>query len=211
MYIGCGRFNCDARIVAETMINEAYHQSQLNISTIERILFVVEQQKQTVYDTFHQYYKLKKYFSNSQLRTDGLPLHWCIVNNTCTDRVDIQASSEEYQTIRHNFISSISTGTTVNVVRIQRIQNERLYRQHLIEKKYFDAMLKQDTHRILYHGCANDKNILDSIIEHGFDRSRAGKAHGKTFSFSSLGHEYEELCVVFIDRYVVRLWCLFFH
>lgn len=177
------------------MITETYHQFQLGISNIKRVLFIIEQRKQTVYDTFHQYCKVKKYFSEIQLRIDGLPLHWGIVNNTSAKRVDVHASSEEYQTISNDFISSISTSTAVNVVRIQRIQNERLYRQHLIEKKYFDGILKQDTQRILYHGCANDNNILNSIVDHGFDRSRAGKAHGKIFSCSPLGHKYEELYI----------------
>lgn len=175
------------------MISEAYHQFQLGISTIKCVSFIIEQQKQTVYDMFHQYHKLKEYFSESRLRNDGLPLHWRTENNTCPKRVDVQASSEEYQAISHDFISSMSAVCTVNVIRIQRIENERLYRQHLIEKKHLDDMLNQDAQRILYHGCTNDNKILHSIVEHGFDRSRAGKAHGKIFSFSPFGHKYEEL------------------
>lgn len=175
------------------MISEAYHQFQLGISNIKHVSFIIEQEKQTVYDTFHYYHKLKEYFSDSRLRNNGLPLHWQTGNNTCSKRINLPESSAEYKMISDDFISSMSTVSITNVVRIQRIQNERLYQQHSIEKKHLDDMLKQDTQRILYHGCANDNKILQSIIEHGFDRNRAGKAHGRIFLIISFEHKYEKL------------------
>ena len=168
------------------MISEVYYQLQQDLCTIKRVSFIIEQQKQIVYDTFYQYHKLKEYFSESPLRSDGLPICWQMQYKTCSMSVDLDASSEEYQTISDDFVSSISTIGNVDVVRIQRIQNERLYRQHLIEKKHFDDLLKQDAQRLLYHGCSNDNKILQSIIEHGFDRSRAGRANGKNFTSPSL-------------------------
>jgi len=177
--IGCGRFNCDTKTVAEAMISETYHQFQIDISTIQRVSFIIEQQKQAVYDMFQQYHKLKQYFSENRLRSDRLPSYWAAKNTEYPIQFDIPMKSEEYQTISTEFVLSMSAEHTVNVTRIQRIQNKRLYRQHLIEKIHFEDILKQDTQRILYHGCANDKKIHQSIIEHGFDRSRAGTVHGK--------------------------------
>ena len=58
------------------------------------------------------------------------------------------------------------------IIRIERIQNERWYMQYLAHSKDFEKRLQMDTERRLYHGCPEVAS--DSIIEDGFNRSFAG-------------------------------------
>jgi hypothetical protein len=55
-----------------------------------------------------------------------------------------------------------------------------LYRQYQIEKRHFYDELKRNTEMTLYHGCHNNNAKLQSIMEQGLDRSRAGEINGKT-------------------------------
>jgi hypothetical protein len=62
------------------------------------------------------------------------------------------------------------------IIRIERIQNERWYMQYLAHRKDFEKRLNTDTERRLYHGCS--EKAANSIIEDCFNRSFAG-VHGK--------------------------------
>ncbi|CAF4000108.1 unnamed protein product [Rotaria sp. Silwood1] len=96
-------------------------------------------------------------------------------------RVHLSPSSEEYRSVLRSFRATISATKTNDNIRIERIQNERLYRQYQIEKKHFYKMLQKDTQKTLYHGCPNDDAKLQSIMEQGLDRSRAGDANGVVY------------------------------
>jgi len=63
-------------------------------------------------------------------------------------------------------------GKVKNIIKIERIQNERWYFQYLAHKKDFIKRLKKDTEKRLYHGCP--QNATNLIIEDCFNRSFAG-------------------------------------
>jgi len=63
-------------------------------------------------------------------------------------------------------------GKFKNIIKIERIQNERWYFQYLVHKKEFFKRLNHNTEKRLYHGCP--EKVLNSIIEDCFNRSFAG-------------------------------------
>jgi hypothetical protein len=58
------------------------------------------------------------------------------------------------------------------IIRIERIQNERWYMQYVAHWKDFKKRLNADTERHLYHGCCEES--CNPIIADGFNRSFAG-------------------------------------
>ena len=63
-------------------------------------------------------------------------------------------------------------GRYSEVVRLERIQNERWYLQYLAHSREFEERLHADTEKRLYHGCP--ETSANSIIEQCFNRSYAG-------------------------------------
>jgi hypothetical protein len=93
-------------------------------------------------------------------------------------------------------------GKYTKIIKIERIQNELLYKQYVTLKKSFKERLRADTEKLLYHGCSQD--AANSIIEDWFKRNFAG-SHGKReFYFLRLLHAH------FVARYVIWRWRLFF-
>ena len=179
--IDCNGYNCDVETVAAAMVSEAHNQVRLSIPDIKRISFIIEPKKKSpIFDIFSYYLKPKESYAEIQSFSDVLISGWEVINGKYPLRVDVPTSSEEYRTILSNFQSTMLPNKVKSNIRIERIQNERLYRQYQIEKKHFYDKLKQNTEMTLYHGCQNDSAKLQSIMEQGLDRSRAGEIHGIT-------------------------------
>jgi CRISPR/Cas system CMR subunit Cmr6 (Cas7 group RAMP superfamily) len=83
----------------------------------------------------------------------------------------VSNKSDEYKSIVDEF-SRAMKGKLKNVIKIERIQNERWYFQYLAHKKDFFKRLKINSEQRLYHGCP--QNVVNSIIEDCFNRSFAG-------------------------------------
>ncbi|CAF4161771.1 unnamed protein product, partial [Adineta steineri] len=86
------------------------------------------------------------------------------------------------------------------IIRIERVQNERWFRQYQIHKSEFYRRLQQDTEQRLFHGCAGGESAVKSIVEYGFNRSLAGTKHGTAYglgvyfsSKASESHNYTKL------------------
>ena len=86
-------------------------------------------------------------------------------------RFIVPNTSEEYRSVINNF-DQIMRGRYAQIVRLERIQNERWYLQYLVHSRDFQKRLKTDTEKRLYHGCP--EQAANSIIENGFNRSYAG-------------------------------------
>ena len=87
--------------------------------------------------------------------------------------VEISPGTKEYNHVKDSFFKSI-TGS-INIVKIQRVQNPGLYRQYVAKKK---AVEKHNPHghqieRLLFHG--TDTETCKKINDQGFNRSFAGK------------------------------------
>jgi hypothetical protein len=86
-------------------------------------------------------------------------------------RFVLSTTSDEYKSIVSNFDQSMK-GNYTNIIRIERIQNERWYMQYLAHSRDFKRRLNTDTEKRLYHGCPEQAANL--IIEDCFNRSFAG-------------------------------------
>lgn len=102
-----------------------------------------------------------------------VPLTWeCGVDEQRSFVLD--ATSQEYNDVlskfNHNMVDHYR-----DIVRIERIQNERCYLQFVAHRQDLRDQLKVDTETHLFHGCPEAAS--KAIIEHGFNRNYAG-AHG---------------------------------
>jgi hypothetical protein len=108
-------------------------------------------------------------------------------------RFTLSKTADEYQLPAFNFDQAMK-GKYTQIIRIERIQNERWYMQYLVHHADFKRRLNIDTERRLYHGCS--EQTANSIIEDGFNRSFAG-VHGK-FTSLVLLQIYELLKHIFL-------------
>jgi hypothetical protein len=87
------------------------------------------------------------------------------------NRFVLPTTSDEYQSIVSNFDQAMKTKYK-QIIRIERIQNQRWYMQYLAHSHDFKTRLKTDTEKRLYHGCPDTAANL--IIDDCFNRSFAG-------------------------------------
>ncbi|KAK3549858.1 hypothetical protein QTP86_015477 [Hemibagrus guttatus] len=106
----------------------------------------------------------------------SLPSHWKDMKGKLVLRVEIQQGSQEYTDVETLFRK---TGLTSNILKIERVQNETLWRNYMNQKVYLE---KKNNHtnneRLLFHGTGSDN--IDKINERGFNRSYAGM-HGAMY------------------------------
>jgi hypothetical protein len=176
------------------MITEAYEQLQLDTSACKQISFIIEKNKKQIYDVFCQHPKLQEPLIQPSVKRDiTLPTTWRPINGIYTLQQTVSESSNEYRCVLMAFEQTMNQGFTVQVNRIMRIQNERWFCQYHLHKEDFRRRLNKDTEQKLYHGCTNNDSTIQSIIEHGFNRSLAGTQHGKSFTFEILAKQFSYL------------------
>ena len=88
-------------------------------------------------------------------------------------KVELSPSSPEYESVLFRFKA---TAGTVNIHKIERIQNPHLYQCYMVRKQKMDKDLGKNSERQLFHGTGSEK--VDQINTQGFNRSFCG-AHGK--------------------------------
>lgn len=103
--------------------------------------------------------------------------------------VELDASSPEYKEVEQAFSLTLGVVGTLHscmslpyqgVIKIQRIQNQKLYSQYIARKWFIDKS-NPDGHQNeqrLFHGC--DVQVTDDINHEGLNRNFAGK-HGELF------------------------------
>jgi len=116
----------------------------------------------------------------------SLPEHWTAMASEHTPtRVDVEAASDEMTLVRDRFCQTCSKESGFEILKVQRIQHARRWRQFQVEKQGMDA--REDgtgaNEQLLWHGTA--KNNVPFIIANGFDRSytkTAAYGHGVYFA-----------------------------
>ncbi|TSV15231.1 Poly [ADP-ribose] polymerase 14 [Bagarius yarrelli] len=102
----------------------------------------------------------------------SLPSHW----DDMKKKVELQANSQEYLNVEYEFRR---TGLTSPILKIERIQNETLWKNYMNQKEYLEKKNKhQNNEKQLFHGTGADK--IAKINERGFNRSFAGM-HGAMY------------------------------
>ncbi|CAF3706936.1 unnamed protein product [Rotaria sordida] len=91
---------------------------------------------------------------------------------------ELSNTADEYKSIVTNFNLPMK-GKYTQIIRIERIQNERWYIQYLAHSRNFKKYLDKDTEKCLYHGCSEE--AANAIMKSCFNRSFAG-VNGKFMS-----------------------------
>ena len=109
--------------------------------------------------------------SNLYFRLDSVvPSTW-EKSTGAQKRFIVPSTSEEYRSVQTTFDQAMR-GSYTQILRIERIQNERWYMQYLAHRQDFLTRLQTDTEQRLFHGCP--EQAASSIIEGCFNRSYAG-------------------------------------
>ncbi|MCI4387957.1 hypothetical protein PGIGA_G00080100 [Pangasianodon gigas] len=106
----------------------------------------------------------------------SLPSHWEDMKGKFVLRVEIQQGSQEYVDVEKKFRK---TGLTSNILKIERVQNETLWKNYMNQKAYLEKKNKHtNNEKLLFHGTGPDN--IDKINDRGFNRSYAGM-HGAMY------------------------------
>ncbi|CAM4964904.1 unnamed protein product [Rotaria socialis] len=121
-----------------------------------------------------------------------LPDTWEPSDQNCK-RVVLQSSSKEYQDVLQQFNATMR-GQYAQIIRIERIQNERWFKQYAAHRDDFKQRYKTLDERSLFHGC--DGTAANQIVQECFNRAFAG-VHGVVYgcgvyfhSHASYSHSY---------------------
>ncbi|CAF1454869.1 unnamed protein product, partial [Rotaria sordida] len=177
--IGCGEHACSVDIVVKTMVREMKQQIQ-NRKLPWKIIFIIRPNEENIYDEFCK----QLLASNHESIDYKLPSTWQISKEDKM-RFDVSKNSNEYKSIVIDFNKSMKKNYQ-EIIKIERIQNERWYMQYLAHARDFQKRLNENTEKSLYHGCPED--AASSIIQDCFNRSFAGvngTAYGVGVYFSS--------------------------
>ncbi len=130
------------------------------------VKFIVHPSQQNVYDEF-----CKQVLSSDHPSNDyQLPSTWERSDDDQL-RFIVPKNTDEYNSIIRKFDEQMKDYYT-EIIKLERIQNERWYMQYIEHKKDFRKRLGMDTEKRLYHGCLQIP--ADSIIKDCFNRSFAG-------------------------------------
>ncbi|GAA6082690.1 protein mono-ADP-ribosyltransferase PARP14 isoform X2 [Tachysurus ichikawai] len=100
----------------------------------------------------------------------SLPSQWEDMKGNLVLTVQIQQGSQEYADVETSFRR---TGLTSPILKIERVQNETLWKNYMNQKAYLEKKNKHtNNEKLLFHGTGSDK--IDKINNRGFDRSYAG-------------------------------------
>ncbi|CAF4258476.1 unnamed protein product, partial [Rotaria sp. Silwood2] len=173
--IGCGLHGCSTQIVIGTMVREM-KKHLVKRDLCWKVKFVVQPNQENIYDVF-----CKVLITHDGLHESNiyqLPPTW----EKSTEhqiRFIVPATTDEYKSIVSNFDQTM-TGKYTEIIHIERIQNERWYKQYVAHREDFIRRLEEDTEKHLYHGCPEQAANL--IMEDCFNRSFAG-VNGTVYGF----------------------------
>jgi O-acetyl-ADP-ribose deacetylase (regulator of RNase III) len=163
--IGCGGHACSVDIVVKTMIREMKQQIEKR-KLPWTVKFIIQPDQQNVYDEFCKQLLLSDHLpdgyqiSLTRQRSEDEQLRFIVSKNT-----------DEYNSVINKFHEAMK-GQYTEIIKLERIQNERWRMQYIAHWKDFKKRLNEDTEKRLYHGCP--ESAANSIIEDCFNRSFAG-------------------------------------
>jgi hypothetical protein len=178
--LGFEHFSCPMELLIPTLVREMKTQLK-KIDVPWTVKFLVQPNQSDIYQQIckevlivepgHLSTCISSSFSNLSLRLDSVvPSTW-VKSTGDQKRFIVAPTSEEYRSVQTTFNQAMA-GSYTQILRIERIQNERWYMQYLAHRQDFLTRLKIDTEQRLFHGCP--EQAAASIIEGCFNRSYAG-------------------------------------
>ncbi|CAF4582707.1 unnamed protein product [Rotaria sp. Silwood1] len=116
-----------------------------------------------------------------------LPQYWDL-SGDYFKRVVLLDSSNEYKDVLNRFDSTMK-GNYSKIMKIERIQNERWYKQYAAHRDEFTQRYTQPDERLLFHGCSSES--ADKIVQECFNRAFAG-ANGVMYGQGVYFHEHSK-------------------
>ncbi|CAF3262026.1 unnamed protein product [Rotaria sp. Silwood2] len=207
--IGCGGYGCSVDIVIKTLVQEIKNQLKTRNLSLT-VKFVIRPEQQNIYDEFCKQVLASEEEAVKISIEDQLPATW-VKSTSHQLRFVVPTHTDEYKSVVKPFDKAMK-GRYTQIIKIERIQNERWLLQYLAHSRDFKKRLTVDTEKRLYHGCP--EKSANSIIQDCFNRSFAG-VNGTTYGvgvyFSSnavYSHDYaqpnanEERCM-FVSRVLI--------
>ncbi|CAF0989356.1 unnamed protein product [Adineta ricciae] len=114
-----------------------------------------------------------------------LPNNWDLSSGNMK-RVTLLSSSKEFKDVLAKFDETMKENYRA-IVKIERIQNERWYKQYAAHRDEFTQRYTQPDERLLFHGC--NKVSADKIINECFNRAFAG-VNGVVYGCGVYFHEH---------------------
>ena len=119
-----------------------------------------------------------------------IPLSWEIYRMDEGHRlVLLSPKSKEYVEVSQSFTSTFASTSLLQIQKIERVENPRIYCKYEAEKKLLQDLRKSEIAakratlgKKLFHGTSTEDDCHKQIIANGFNRSYAGS---KTGLFSS--------------------------
>ncbi|XP_045064197.1 protein mono-ADP-ribosyltransferase PARP15, partial [Coregonus clupeaformis] len=103
----------------------------------------------------------------------SLPAHWDDMKGSLLMLVPLTPGSKGYNDVEQEFQKTLLNNT---IVKIERVQNEALWKSYQIRKNLLEDKNKHtNNEKLLFHGTSSDS--ITQINNHGFNRSYAG-THG---------------------------------
>ncbi|CAF1154227.1 unnamed protein product [Adineta steineri] len=181
--LGCGQHACSVDVVVKTMVKEVKNQLTMR-NTPLAVKFIIQPNQQNIYDEFCKQVLATKDGDIRESFDYQRPMAW-EKSNEKKIRFELSNTTDEYKSISTNF-DQVMKGKYTQIIRIERVQNERWYIQYFAHSQHFKARLSTDTEKYLYHGCPD--NAANAIMDDCFNRSFAGvngTAYGVGVYFSS--------------------------
>ncbi|CAF1115474.1 unnamed protein product, partial [Didymodactylos carnosus] len=108
--------------------------------------------------------------SSPRLPPRSVPANWSL--NDKRKRIPLQSSLSEYTTVLQRFNETM-VNNYLKIVRIERIQNERWYKQYKAHRDEFKERFNNNfNEKLLFHGSTD--TVADQIVNECFNRSFAG-------------------------------------
>jgi hypothetical protein len=170
--IGCGGHACSVDVVVKTMVREMKQHMQMR-KLPWTVKFIICPNQKNVYDEFCK----QLLSSDHPTSVYQIPTTWESAKEDQL-RITIPRNTTEYNSIINKFDSTMKKNYT-EIIKLERIQNERWYMQYMAHWKGLKKRLNEDTEKRLYHGCP--ESATDLIIQDCFNRSFAG-VNGNSFS-----------------------------
>ncbi|CAF1381804.1 unnamed protein product [Adineta steineri] len=173
------------------IIEDAYLKKHLNVDfTNDK-----EEKCRIIFATEEEHHGLNTRRIRRNLLNSTLPSTWEPSDQNCK-RVILSPTTSEYQNVLAQFHVTM-LGKYSQIVKIERVQNERWYKQYDAHRDDFKRRYPKLDERQLFHGCS--PTAADQIIRECFNRSFAG-AHGIVYGCgvyfhaqASYSHQYAQV------------------
>ncbi|CAF3757861.1 unnamed protein product [Rotaria socialis] len=167
-------------------INGLIEDAQLNKRSYVEFLNEKSEQCRLIFSCMEEEYQKRKRKVRRRRVDSSLPNYWDLSSSSNLQRIVLSDSSKEYKDALNQFDSTMK-GIYIKIVKIERIQNVRWYKQYAAHRDDFTQRYGKSEERRLFHGCSSTS--ADKIVQECFNRAFAG-VNGTSYGQGVYFHEH---------------------